>query len=164
MTDKERNQFEENETGFNQESNGAENQPNEGQNFFDNQVPAQQNHNLYQNENIPFEPNGKKMNGNGKYFALGIVSMILGIVSITCCCLFGAPIVLAITALVFAILRMSVSPDGFSIAGLVTGIIGLIFNALMLVFVFSGEAEIDIEGIESMLESIDDAIRVFIIK
>ena len=33
------------------------------------QVPAQQNHNLYQNENIPFEPNGKKMNGNGKYFA-----------------------------------------------------------------------------------------------
>ena len=76
----------------------------------------------------------------------------------------GAPIVLAITALVFAILRMSVSPDGFSIAGLVTGIIGLIFNALMLVFVFSGEAEIDVEGLESMLESIEDAIRVFIIK
>ena len=100
----------------------------------------------------------------GKYLGLGIASMVMGIVSILCCCFLGAPIILAVLALVFSILRMSSKPDGFSIAGLVTGIIGLIFNALMLAVVFGGDFESTIEELESMLESIDVAVKMFIVK
>lgn len=108
------------------------------------------------NDYFKFEQNSDK----GKFFGLGIASMVLGIVSIICCCFLGAPVVLAVLALVFSIMRMCSKSDGFAIAGLVTGIIGLIFNTVMLVLMFGGSSEFDIYEWESMLENLEEAIRI----
>ena len=191
MNDQERKEFEQNEQGFENQPapfvDGSNAQPNEqgyfnqpeqpmvdvnaqayaNQGFFENQPAPQGNFGYQPNANGGFAPEmmgAPQQNGRGKFFGLGVTSMILGIISIVCCCCFGAPIILAITALVFAILRMSQKPDGFSIAGLVTSIIGLIFNALMLVALFSGEMDVTFGEFESMLESVEDVIKMFIVK
>ena len=137
MNDKERNEFESNEQNYygqpEQVENGVESQAPAQQGYFENQ-PSQDYFDFQSNPNSGLTPDafGNPDNGRGKFFGFGLASMILGIISILCCCLLGAPIVLAITAVVFAILRMTVKPDGFSIAGLVTGIIGMIFNLYTL--------------------------------
>lgn len=82
--------------------------------------------------------NGNKTSDTGKYFALGVVSMIFGITSIFSSILMGVAIVLAIMGLVLSIVRMSVKADGFSIAGLITSTIGFLLNALFLIaFIFT---------------------------
>ena len=73
-----------------------------------------------------------------RYKGFGIASMILGIVSVICCCLDGVAIIFAILAIVFSAIRMKVKADGFAIAGLVTGIIGAIFKIVMLLLVILG--------------------------
>ena len=90
----------------------------------------------------------------GRFFGLGIASMVLGIVSVLCCCFFGMPILLSVTAIVFASLRMSKKPDGFSIAGLVTGIVGVVFNTLMLIFALSSEGRGVMEDFSNVYGSI----------
>ena len=96
-----------------------------------------------------------EQNGKGRFFAFGIASMVLGIVSVLCCCFFGVPIVFSVTAIVFAGLRINKRPDGFAIAGLVTGIVGLLFNVMMLVFVIAnGGIDVTVPEIESLEQAI----------
>ena len=151
MNDKERKELE--EQGFYHEPNSLE-----------NETHYQSGENQPRGGSMPEFVEVPQQDERGKFFGLGIASMVMGIVSILCCCFLGAPIILAVLALIFSILRMSSKPDGFSIAGLVTGIIGVIFNALMLVVVFSGDFEMTLEELESMLESIDVAVKMFIVK
>ena len=112
---------------------------------------------------LPVEFNQPK----GKFYGFGIASMILGIISITCCCVFGAPILFAILAVVFAIITMSKGANGFAIAGLVTGCIGVILNGIVLMIIFGGGLDIYLEELESVLESLEeslDVIRLFVIR
>ena len=169
MNDKERNEFESNEQNYygqpEQVENGVESQTPEQQGYYENQ-PSQGFFDFQSDPNSGLTPDafGKPDNGRGRFFGLGVTSMILGIISILCCCCKGVFIVSAATAIVFAGIRMSKKPDGFSIAGLVTGIIGAIFNALMLVVVFSGEA-IDLWfEVESLSESVSSVIKLFVLR
>jgi heme/copper-type cytochrome/quinol oxidase subunit 2 len=69
-----------------------------------------------------------KANGNG----YGIASLVLGISSIL---LPVIGIVTGILAIVFANKQKKIQPSGLATAGMVTGIIGLVFQALALIFV-----------------------------
>ena len=69
-----------------------------------------------------------------KTHAWGIASCILGSLSIL---IFLAPyfgIVLAILAVVFHSKQKKIDPTGMATAGLVTGIIGIVLNAVVLFF------------------------------
>ena len=81
-----------------------------------------------------------KVDGQSKNKGLGIASMILGILSVVCCCMDGIAIILAILAIVFAAIRIKTKADGFAIAGLVTGIVGALFNLIMFILLVSGIA------------------------
>ena len=167
MNDKERNEFESNEQKYygqpEQVENGVESQTPAQQGYYENQ-PSQDFFDLQSDPNSGLTPDafGKPDNGRGRFFAFGLTSMILGIISILCCCA-GVLIVLAVTAVVFASIRMSTKPDGFSVAGLVTGIIGLVLNALALVFWFSGESETWVD-FETLSESVVNVIRLFTLR
>ncbi|MFV2121963.1 DUF4190 domain-containing protein, partial [Streptomyces sp. Act-28] len=69
---------------------------------------------------------------------LGIASMVIGIVSLVTCFLYGFGIVLGILALVFGIIgrkrvrRGEASNGGMATAGIVTGAVGIVLGALFL--------------------------------
>lgn len=86
---------------------------------------------------------------NVKSPTLGIFSMICGILSIllvpigffgVCCVVFffvnALPMIPALVAIVLGLIGMNKSHRGMSIAGVITGAIGLILSALMLVLSF----------------------------
>ena len=64
-----------------------------------------------------------------------VASMILGIISIVCCCSYYVGLTAAVLSIVFAVVsrvRMGYF-DGFAVAGLITGIIGVVFGVALLV-------------------------------
>ncbi|MBQ7643006.1 MAG: DUF4190 domain-containing protein [Clostridia bacterium] len=79
---------------------------------------------------------GGKPEGGGTGF--GIASMIIGILSmLSCCCVagyvpFGA--ILGVVAIVFAAISLKSGTNGFAVAGLVTGIIGVVIGVGFTVF------------------------------
>ena len=91
------------------------------------------NENNYQNENDYSYRTVMDVKSKNRAFA--IVSMVLGILSIVCCCIYYVGIVAAIIAVVFASVSRAKMGyfDGFAIAGLITGIIGIVFGAAMIV-------------------------------
>ena len=92
---------------------------------------------------------------------LGIASMVLGIVSIVCCCIGGYAIITAILAIIFSAIRMKVKSDGFAIAGLVTGIIGIVFNGFIWIAYLAGLEEYLYE-LAYELESFESIIRILL--
>ena len=76
-----------------------------------------------------------------KTMAWSVASLVLGIISIICCCLGWTGIIFGALALVFAFVSRKTLGyfDGMAIAGLVTGIFGLIFGALILFVLSSNE-------------------------
>ena len=97
---------------------------------------------------------------------LGIASMVLGIVSIVCCCMGGYAIICSILAIIFAAIRMKIKADGFAIAGLITGIIGLLFNGGILILYIAGLEEYIYEYMNELesYQSIVKALKFFILK
>ena len=70
-----------------------------------------------------------------KTHAWGIASLTCGIIGLI---LFLAPyfgLVLSILAVVFHYKQKKIEPTGVSMGGLVTGIVGIVINSLMLIFV-----------------------------
>ncbi len=67
--------------------------------------------------------------------AYSIVSLILGIVSIFCCCSGFMPIICGILAIVFASIAKSHLGyfDGLALAGLILGIFGLLFGIAYII-------------------------------
>jgi hypothetical protein len=117
--------------------NQAPQQPNFNQpqqpNF--NQAPQQPNFNQPPVYNNPTPP------APGK--GLSIASMVLGIVSIVLCCIYGG--VLGIPGLILGIIGMKNNPQskGMAIAGIITSIIGIvILIALIIMIVVIGSASI----------------------
>lgn len=91
------------------------------------------NENNFQNETDYSYKNVMEVRSKNRGFA--IASMILGIISIVCCCIYYIGLAAAVLAIVFAVIsrvRMGYF-DGFAIAGLITGIIGAVFGIAMLV-------------------------------
>ena len=72
------------------------------------------------------------MDGVPRSRGWSVASMVLGILSILCCCLTYGGLIMAVLAIIFAIVsRRNLGYfDGMAIAGLVTGIIGLVFGAM----------------------------------
>lgn len=100
-----------------------------------------------------------------KFSSLGKVSMVLGIVSVVSCCFAGMPIFLACMAIVLSCIRTSVKADGFAIAGLVTGIVGFLLNALVLIGVIFGEigAETAFTSVGLVYSSLADGLRAIVL-
>ena len=94
------------------------------------------NENNFQNETDYSYKSVMEVKSKNRGFA--IASMILGIISIVCCCVYYIGLVAAVLAIVFAVIsrvRMGYF-DGFAIAGLITGIIGAVFGIAMLIVEF----------------------------
>ena len=75
------------------------------------------------------------MDGVPRSRGWSVASMVLGILSILCCCFTYVPLVLSVLAIVFSIVsRRNLGYfDGMAIAGLVMGIIGFIFSVVAIV-------------------------------
>lgn len=63
---------------------------------------------------------------------LQITSLVLGIASLLVCCCLGMGVIFAIPGLVCAIIGNTRSKSGIGIAGLICSIVGIVFNALIL--------------------------------
>ncbi len=71
--------------------------------------------------------------------ALGIVSMVFGILSIVCCCSVCIGVIMSIVAVICGIIHLNKkgAGKGFGIAGIITGALGLLLSIVMLViFIF----------------------------
>lgn len=80
--------------------------------------------------NIPAQKGGK---------GLAIASMVLGIVSLVCCCCGGfISLILAITGLILGIISQSRGSSGYAIAGIITSAFGIVFGIIGVVIAVSG--------------------------
>ena len=72
-----------------------------------------------------------------------VASMVLGIVSVVCCCMGWASMLSAVLAIVFAVVsRKSLGYfDGMSIAGLILGIFGSVMGIMMIWVTYGPMAE-----------------------
>lgn len=82
--------------------------------------------NYYSTPNTPLTNN----NSNG----FGIASLILGICSIAICCCYGVGAIPAIIGLILGILQNKKNANGIATAGIVLGIIGILLNAVYLIY------------------------------
>lgn len=73
-------------------------------------------------------------NGKPKTMGWSVASMVLGILSLVCCCIGWTGAIFGIAAIVFSVIaRKSLGYfDGMAIAGLVCGIFGFVFGAAIL--------------------------------
>ncbi len=97
--------------------------------------------------------------GGGNGFA--IASLVLGILSIICCCLPSSPIlmivyiVLPVLALVFGIISVKKRKNGLAVAGIVTGSVGLFFGLLFFILGIVGSSDKILEWLEKLEESME---------
>ncbi len=89
-----------------------------------------------------------------KTVGFSIASMVLGIVSVVCCCFGWTGLIFGALAIAFSIVSRKVLGyfDGMSIAGLIVGIFGVCFGGLIIAFGFLAEV------IYEMLPDIGDGI------
>lgn len=77
-------------------------------------------------------PNTPLTNNNSNGF--GIASLILGICSIAICCCYGVGAIPAIIGLILGILQNQKNANGIATAGIILGIIGILLNAVSLIY------------------------------
>lgn len=83
--------------------------------------------------NDPYStPNTPLTNNNNN--SMGIASLILGICSIAICCCYGVGAIPAIIGLILGILQNKKNANGIATAGIVLGIIGILLNAVYLIY------------------------------
>ncbi len=77
--------------------------------------------------------------GRRKTYGWSVASMVLGILSVICCCTGYAGIVFGALAIIFAVIsRKNLGYfDGMAVAGLVLGIIGFVLGAAILIASFT---------------------------
>lgn len=100
--------------------------------------------------------------GGGNGFAIS--SLVLGILSIVCCCLPSNPILmivyiaLPVLALVFGIISVKKHKNGLAIAGIVTGAVGLFFGLLFFIFGVTNTSNKILEWLEKFEESLESEL------
>lgn len=67
---------------------------------------------------------------------LCIAAMVLGIVSIVLCCLYGISIICGILAIIFGIIGLKSVGRGMAISGIITGAIGIFISITIFVLLF----------------------------
>lgn len=105
-------------------------------NFENNNSESfQNNESSYQNEQeYAFQMVTK--NGKPKTKGWAVASMVLGILSVVCCCFGWSGIMMGAGAIILAIVsRRNLGYfDGMTIAGLILGIFGFVFGATILIY------------------------------
>ena len=86
---------------------------------------GQSYHDPYSTPNTPLTNNNNSM---------GIASLILGICSIAICCCYGVGAIPAIIGLILGILQNKKNANGIATAGIILGIIGILLNAVYLIY------------------------------
>lgn len=84
----------------------------------------------------PYEgvPMGQVEAPSNKAGGLAIASLVLGILSLLCCCI-GIGVLFGLLAIIFAIISLvKKKGTGFCVAGIITGAIGLIFGIISCFF------------------------------
>ena len=90
---------------------------------------------------------------------LGIASMVLGILSLTCCCCSILGVIVAIVGLILGIISQKAKPNGFALAGIITSAFGIAFGILGFVITITSGMLTDefwtefYEGLESSFSS-----------
>ncbi len=121
--------------------NAPQNNYNEQYNQYSQPVDNNANqygYNQPQQYNSPYYnqqyPQYTEQPENGKGFA--IASLVIGILSLTCCCGSFIP---SILGLVFGIVSKKRQPEnnGMAVAGIVLSIIGIVFSIIYLIFLFA---------------------------
>ncbi len=103
---------------------------NNGYNNYGNQYQGgMPNGNYGYNGGMPMEP--KPSSG------FAITSLVCGILSILCCyCTLGVTVIPAIMAIIFGIVAQKKGQSkGLSIAGIITGVIGLLLSLGMIIYI-----------------------------
>ena len=102
---------------------------------MNNSENGQNNSNYYQNEqDYAFQMLTR--NGKPKTRGWAVASMVLGILSVVCCCFGWSGILMGAGAVILAIVsRRNLGYfDGMTIAGLILGIFGFVFGATILIY------------------------------
>lgn len=127
--------------------NKNENQPQDENNTYKEPESAFEeekdfdsgNYGEYNNRNRRFDEENDvyktvTQNGRPKTMGWSVTSMVLGILSLVCCCFGWTGAIFGIGAIVFSIISKKTLGyfDGMSIAGLVCGIFGCVFGASII--------------------------------
>ena len=135
----------ENNSGNNEEKINSNENFSQGNESFDGNSADHgdsgfsETNNTGYSENNQYNPDQYAFNNviNGKHKTMGwsVASMVVGIISVVCCCLGWSGLILGTMAIVLAIVsRKNLGYfDGMSIAGLVLGIFGLVFGVAMII-------------------------------
>lgn len=97
----------------------------------------------------------------GGSMALSIISMVLGLVSIGCCCLMGANIAAAVGAVVCGIIALTTGKPGrgMAITGIITGGIGILMGLAAMGLdaggVMNNIPGTDINDLDELLENFE---------
>ncbi len=80
------------------------------------------------------QPEGGYMEVKSNKRGFAVASLILGIVSVVCCCISYAGLAMAILAIIFAVVskRKMGYFDSLAVAGLILGIVGTVFGATVV--------------------------------
>ncbi|MBQ9744742.1 MAG: hypothetical protein IJW19_06420, partial [Clostridia bacterium] len=111
--------------------------PYQRPNPYQNPNPYQ-GHNPYQNQNPYQRPiwEAPKQEEKPKGTGFNVASLILGILSILCCCVYGfVSIIMGILAIVFyAISKKKGTSNGMAVAGMICAIFGLLLGILYFIY------------------------------
>lgn len=149
--------------------NDGNNQNSQIQNYSNAQ---NQDYNSYQNQNYNnYQNNGyNNMNGTSgqqNYYGnepatetpsgMAIAGMVLGILSMLCCCIWYVSAILAILALVFSIITVAKNKPGkgMAIAGIVCGAIGLIMAIVVVIGVIGYTRTMSPKDLQNMINNIE---------
>ncbi|MBQ8173899.1 MAG: DUF4190 domain-containing protein [Clostridia bacterium] len=121
--------------------------------------------------NESFEPNYSVINDEfvaeqKRKNGFSIAALVLGIISIVCCCIDYLGLVCAILAIVFAVLdkKRNAAMNGMALAGLICGIIGAVICAYSIISgIINPPAELDesfweeyFAMLEELMNSVED--------
>lgn len=159
---------------FKEFDNQNKNDVNDGnnQNLQNQDYNSAQNQNYNSNQNYNnYQNNGyNNMNGtNGQQYYYGnepatetpsgmaIAGLVLGILSMVCCCIWYVSAILAILALVFSIITVVKNKPGkgMAIAGIVCGAIGLVMAIVVVIGVIGYTRTMSPKDLQNMINNIE---------
>ncbi|MCI5586372.1 MAG: DUF4190 domain-containing protein [Lachnospiraceae bacterium] len=163
------NEFKEFDNQNKNDVNDGNNQNSQIQNYSNAQ---NQDYNSYQNQNYNnYQNNGyNNMNGTSgqqNYYGnepatetpsgMAIAGLVLGILSMVCCCIWYVSAILAILALVFSIITVVKNKPGkgMAIAGIVCGAIGLVMAIVVVIGVIGYTRTMSPKDLQNMINNIE---------
>lgn len=156
----------------NQDYSNLQNQDNNSYQNQDYNNAQNQDYNSYQNQNYNnYQNNGyNNMNGtSGQQYYYGnepatetpsgmaVAGLVLGILSMLCCCIWYVSAILGILALVFSIITVAKNKPGkgMAIAGIVCGAIGLLISIVIVIGVIGYTRTMSPKDLQNMINHIE---------